>query len=141
MHRTQLTVHRHDRRKRALITLAGEIDLDSAPLVRTALAQCLHDGIRTLDIDLALVTFCDCSGLNTFLRAAQRTAEAGGTLRLHHPPPALGLILALTGSEFLLLGVPLGRLSSPVEDVPGPVAHTPPHRTVPLASLLSEDSR
>lgn len=106
----QLTVYRHDRRKRALITLAGEIDLGSAPLVRTALARCLSDGIRTIDIDLTPVTFCDCSGLNTFLHAAQKTTEAGGTLRLHHPPPTLALILDLTGSGFLLLGAPFGHL-------------------------------
>ncbi|MHA5054664.1 STAS domain-containing protein [Streptomyces sp. SD15] len=137
----QLTVHRHDRRKRALITLAGEIDLESAPLVRTALARCLSDGIRTIDIDLTPVTFCDCSGLNAFLHAAQKTTEAGGTLRLHHPPPTLGLILDLTGSGVLLLGVPFGHLSPSLGGVPAPTVQTPPHRTVPLASVLSGDAR
>lgn len=68
----QLTVHRHDRRTRTLITLVGEIDLESAPLVCASLEWCLRDGIRTLDVDLTLVTFCDCSGLNAFLHAAQR---------------------------------------------------------------------
>jgi anti-anti-sigma factor len=137
----QLNVYRHDRRKRALVTLAGEIDLESAPLVRVALARCLSDGIRTIDIDLTPVTFCDCSGVNTFLHAAQRTTEAGGTLRLHHPPPTLGLILDLTGSGFLLLDVPFGHLSPPLGGVPAPTAQTPPHRTVPLASVLSGDAR
>ncbi|WP_405990675.1 STAS domain-containing protein [Streptomyces sp. NBC_00986] len=141
MPRTQLTVYRHDRRKRALITLVGEIDQESAPLVRTALAQCLHDGIRTLDIDLTPVTFCDCSGLNVFLVAAQQAAEAGGTLRLHHPPPTLGLILEVTGSRFLLPDGPLGCLSSPVAGVPDPPTHTSPRRRGPLTSLLSGDAR
>ncbi|MEV6175536.1 hypothetical protein AB0L99_46085 [Streptomyces sp. NPDC051954] len=40
----QFTVYRHGRRHRALITLAGELDLESAPLVRTALASCPSDG-------------------------------------------------------------------------------------------------
>ncbi|MGW7420160.1 STAS domain-containing protein [Streptomyces sp. NPDC054813] len=137
----QLTVYRHDRRNRALITLAGEIDLESAPLVRRALAQCLSDGIRTIDIDLTPVTFCDCSGLNTFLHAAQQSTEAGGTLRLHHPPPTLGLILDLTGSGFLLLGVPSGHLPPPPGGVPAPAAHIPPHRTHRLASVLPGDAR
>ncbi|WP_369250642.1 STAS domain-containing protein [Streptomyces sp. R41] len=137
----QLTVYRHGRRKRALITLAGEIDLESAPLVHSALAQCLSDGIRTIDVDLTPVAFCDCSGLNAFLHAAQKAAEAGGTLRLHHPPPTLGLILDLTGSGSLLLGVPSGHLSPPPGGVPAPTAQTPPHRTLPLASVLSGDAR
>jgi anti-anti-sigma factor len=137
----QLTVHRRDRRNRALITLAGEIDLDSAPLVRTALSRSLSDGIRTIDVDLTLVTFCDCSGLNTFLHAAQETAEAGGTLRLHHPPPTLGRILDLTGSGFLLLGAPPGHPAPPPGAVPAPTAQVPPHRPVPLDSVLSGDVR
>ncbi|MGW4907298.1 STAS domain-containing protein [Streptomyces sp. NPDC004270] len=137
----QLTVYRHDRRKRALITLAGEIDLESAPLVRRALAQCLSDGIRTIDIDLTPVTFCDCSGLNAFLHAAQQSTEAGGTLRLHHPPPTLGLILDLTGSGFLLLGVPSGHRPPPPRGVPAPAADIPPHGTHPFASVLPGDTR
>jgi anti-anti-sigma factor len=137
----QLTVYRHDRRKRALVTLTGEIDLESAPLVRAALARCLRDGMRTIDVDLAPVTFCDCSGLNAFLYAAQQTTEAGGALLLHHPPPMLGLILDLTGSRSLLLGVPFGHLSPPLGGVPAPAAQAPPHRADPLASILSGDVR
>ncbi|WP_369258747.1 STAS domain-containing protein [Streptomyces sp. R35] len=137
----QLTIYRHDRLNRALITLAGEVDLESAPLVRAALARCLSDGIRIVDVDLTPMTFCDCSGLNAFLYASQRTTETGGILRLHNPPPALGLILDLTGSGFLLLGPPVGHLSPPPGDVPAPTAQAPPHRTVPLASVLSGDVR
>ncbi|WP_030621834.1 STAS domain-containing protein [Streptomyces fulvoviolaceus] len=137
----QLTVYRHDLRNRALITLAGEIDLGSAPLVRAALAQCLSDGIRIVDVDLTPVTFCDCSGLNAFLYAAQRTTEAGGILRLHNPPPTLGRILDLTGCGFLLLGLPLGHLPPSLGDAAAPAVPAPPHRTVPLVGVLSGDVR
>ncbi|KQX65464.1 STAS domain-containing protein [Streptomyces sp. Root1310] len=135
----QLTVYRQDRSYRAQITLAGEIDLESAPLVRASLRRCLHDGMRTIDVDLAPVTFCDCSGLNAFLDAAQQTTMTGGTLRLHHPPPTLGLLLDLTGSRFLLLGVPSRPLPPPPGDVPAPAAL--PHRTVAPAPALSGDVR
>lgn len=135
----QLTVHRHDRRNRALITLAGEIDLESVPLVRTALTRCLYDGIRSVDVDLSAVTFCDCTGLNTFLYAAQQTVESGGTLRLHHPPPTLRRILDLTGCGALLLAPALGRPEpSPEETRAG---QGPPRRPVALGSVLSDDAR
>jgi anti-anti-sigma factor len=117
----QLTVYRHDRRTRTLITLVGEIDLETATLVRASLEWCLRDGIRTIDVDLTLVTFCDCSGLNAFLYAAQQTTVAGGTLRLHHPPPVFTRIVRLADCEFLSLG---SR-----------------SRYVPLASVLSGDVR
>ncbi|MGW2521652.1 STAS domain-containing protein [Streptomyces sp. NPDC001617] len=125
-------MYRHDRRKRALITLAGEIDLESAPLVRAALERCLRDDVRTIDVDLTPVTFCDCSGLNAFLYAAQQITLAGGSLRLHHPPPTLTLILGLAGCGFLLLGLPPGHLPSPVDDTAAMPGAAPPDRSVPL---------
>jgi anti-anti-sigma factor len=149
----QLTVHRHDRTTRALITLAGEIDLESALLVRVSLERCLHDGMRAVDVDLALVSFCDCSGLNAFLRVAQQTEALGGTLRLHHPPATLLLIFDVVGDGFLLLGPSSGRLPPPRGDtaatpLPPPRADTPntpvpgpAHGDVPQVSVLSGDGR
>ncbi|MEU1253258.1 STAS domain-containing protein [Streptomyces chartreusis] len=98
----QLNVHRHDQATRALITLAGEIDRATAPLVLAAVTASLRDGIRITDVDLTAVTFCDVGGLNAFLTASGLAADAGTTLRLHHPPPSLVRIIEITGSGFLL---------------------------------------
>ncbi|MEV7737115.1 STAS domain-containing protein [Streptomyces sp. NPDC088921] len=137
----QLTVHRHDRRTRTLITLVGEIDLESAPLVRASLEWCLRDGIRAIDVDLALVTFCDCSGLNTFLHAAHQITAAGGTLRLHRPPPMLTRIVRLADCGFLLLGSQFVPPPPSVGDTLAGPLPAPPHRSVPLAPVLSGDVR
>jgi anti-anti-sigma factor len=137
----QLAVYRHDRRKRALITLVGEIDLESAPLVRACLELCLQDGIRAIDVDLTPVGFCDCSGLNVFLHAAQRTTAAGGTLRLLHPPPVFARVVGIAGCGFLFPGLPSDSLPPPLGDTAGMPASAPPHRSVPLARLLSDDVR
>ncbi|GLP71023.1 hypothetical protein TUSST3_76430 [Streptomyces sp. TUS-ST3] len=139
MPQPQLTVYRHDRSTRALITLAGEIDLESAPLVRASLEECLRDGVRSIDVDLTPVVFCDCSGLNEFLLAAQQTTAVGGTLRLHHPPLMLARILDLVGCGFLLLGRPCGPVPPP-GDTPGAPGPVPPPRSFPLASVLSGDA-
>ncbi|MFI6486897.1 STAS domain-containing protein [Streptomyces sp. NPDC050564] len=74
----QPNIFRHDGRKRALITLAGEFDLETVPPVRASLERCLREGIRTIDVDLTPVTFCDCSGLKAFLHASQRITAIGG---------------------------------------------------------------
>ncbi|MDX2544978.1 STAS domain-containing protein [Streptomyces sp. WI04-05B] len=131
-----LNVDRHDTNNRALVTLAGEIDLDSAPLVRESLAQCLDDGIRTIDVDVTAVTFCDCSGLNTFLYALLNTNAVGGSLHLHHPGPALERLFALTGTGSLFLALPDALAGSP--PAPQPPAtpetlHLP--RPAPVLSL------
>ncbi|MEV8018839.1 STAS domain-containing protein [Streptomyces sp. NPDC086554] len=117
-----LTIYRHDERSRALITLAGEIDLETAPLVSASLRECLYGGVRSIDVDLTAVTFCDMSGLNAFLRASAQATTAGGALRLHHPSPELRRILALTGCTVLLsvpparrtTGTPAPRRSAPL---------------------------
>lgn len=137
----QLTVHRHDRRTRTLITLIGEIDLESAPLVRASLDSCLRDGPRAIDVDLTLVTFCDCSGLNTFLHAARQTTVGGGTLRLHHPPPMLTHIVRIAGCGFLFVGspsVPLPPSAGDTATAPRPATR---HRSAPPGPLLSGDVR
>jgi anti-sigma B factor antagonist len=92
-----------------VVTLTGEIDLVSAPRLSAELHRCLLDGYRTVDVDLRAVTFCDCSGLNAFLVAAQRTASAGGSLRFRYPSAALTRLLALAGAGFLIAGDSLAR--------------------------------
>ena len=115
----QLTLYRRDKHRRALITMAGEIDMSTERLVRESVGRCLLDGIRVIDADLTTVTFCDVTGLNAFLYASQATAAAGGSLRLHHPPPVLARIITLTGNGFLLSGLPDGLPTDPA----GPAAH------------------
>ncbi|QYX78583.1 STAS domain-containing protein [Streptomyces akebiae] len=109
----QLNVHRRDHTTRTLITLAGEIDLSTVPLVYAALAGCLRDGIRIVDVDLTGVPFCDVSGLNAFLTASRLGADDGATLQLHHPPASMARVIELTGSGFLLHGPHAVRSPSP----------------------------
>jgi anti-sigma B factor antagonist len=98
----QLHIYRHDSGFHALITLAGELDLVSAPPLRDVLARCLDDGIRKVDIDLGAMTFCDCSGLRVFLESSQHLTAVGGGLRLLHVPRIVHCLLDITGTGFLL---------------------------------------
>ncbi|SEK47110.1 STAS domain-containing protein [Streptacidiphilus jiangxiensis] len=96
-------VERNDLGINAEITLIGDIDLESAPLVRQALTRCLLDGARTIDVDLTSVDFCDCTGLSAFLHAHHCAAAVGATVRLHHPTRAVARLFALTRTESVLL--------------------------------------
>ncbi|MGX1881507.1 STAS domain-containing protein [Streptomyces sp. NPDC055287] len=85
------------------ITLAGDLDVVSAPDLREAV-QAAVAGHRQVRVDCGGLTFCDCSGLNALLGAA-RVARAGGTdLRLCAVPRALARLLRLshTGSAFTI---------------------------------------
>ncbi|QIY63775.1 STAS domain-containing protein [Streptomyces sp. RPA4-2] len=109
----RLTIYRHDRRNRALITLAGEIDPATAPRVRAALEGCLDDGISTIDVDLTPLGSCDDSGLKVFLDASEHAATAHASLRLHHPSPQTSQLLARTGAAPQLLGPPRAPVLPP----------------------------
>jgi anti-sigma B factor antagonist len=98
----RMSVDRRDRRRGTLLTLAGEIDLDTAPQLHQAVQECLREGIHVIEIDLAGVTFCDISGLNAFLDAVWLTTAAGGCLRLGNLCPMLTRLLALTETQSLL---------------------------------------
>ncbi|MGW3407708.1 STAS domain-containing protein [Streptomyces sp. NPDC000888] len=121
-----LNVHRHYADNRALITLTGEIGLNSLPLVHASLERCLHDGIRAIDVDVTAATFSDSSGLNAFLHALMHTTAAGGFLQLHHPSPALERLVTLTGSGSLFLTLPDALAGSPPPPWPSPMHQAAP---------------
>ncbi|MGV9266960.1 STAS domain-containing protein [Kitasatospora sp. NPDC003701] len=65
-----------------LLRLAGELDLESAPLVDRAVAACLGNGVRRVTVDLAAVTFCGSHGLMALERSGRIAAARGVTFRL-----------------------------------------------------------
>ena len=65
----------------AVISLSGEVDLATIPLLHDALAKALaHHPGRTLVIDLDGVTVLDDTGLGILLGAAGSAREAGADL-------------------------------------------------------------
>ncbi|MET9618547.1 STAS domain-containing protein [Kitasatospora indigofera] len=66
----------------ALLKLAGELDMATAPLVDQAVADCLACGVLRLNIDLAAVTFCDTAGLRALERAKRASAARCTVFRL-----------------------------------------------------------
>jgi anti-sigma B factor antagonist len=113
---SSLNVYRHDRGHHATITLAGELDLDAAPALREMVENCLRERIRTIDIDLSALDFCDVSGLNAFLAAAERIASQGGSLRLHHLPPVMARLLELSDTASVLCAAHPAPACRPASD-------------------------
>lgn len=61
--------------------IEGELDVDTAPALSEQLAPLAAAG-RCLILDLAGLRFCDCAGLNLFLRLAKSATAADGSLHL-----------------------------------------------------------
>lgn len=74
------------------VTVAGELDLATAPELRAALlhAAAYH---RHVTVDLAALRFCDCTGLSALLAGARAAHARGTTLRLRSVPVSLARLL------------------------------------------------
>jgi len=87
-----------------VVTLHGELGVDSAASLRTTLAGLIDGCLIQIVVDLAPLTFCDSIGLSAFVDGHRRCTEAGGWLRLAAAGPFLERVLAVVG---LLGWVPL----------------------------------
>ncbi|HEV2999996.1 MAG TPA: STAS domain-containing protein [Solirubrobacteraceae bacterium] len=79
------------------VALAGELDLATAPQLRTAIGTLLGTGCRHVVLDLSETTFLDSSGLGALVWAAHRMRSAGGDFSVVHPNPAIVPTLEVTG--------------------------------------------
>ncbi|WP_405810535.1 STAS domain-containing protein [Streptomyces sp. NBC_00210] len=86
---------------RARVVVVGEIDLDSAADLRRVLAVTLQASTG-LEIDLARVAFCDCSGLHVLMDARYESLASGQTVAVIDASPRVRRLLGLTGTLDLL---------------------------------------
>lgn len=77
----------------AILTVIGEVDLGSAPILRDALTQCFT-GAQRIVIDARQVTFLDMTGAGLLAAAAHRAAHEKRRFILM-PSPRVRQVLAL----------------------------------------------
>ncbi|MFF3448844.1 STAS domain-containing protein [Streptomyces sp. NPDC002667] len=89
----------------ALVTVAGELDVETAPELHTRLADEIRGGRRHLLLDLSAVPFMDSSGINALLKAHDAAGRAGGGVCLVSPARVVQRILDLTGVSLAIPSV------------------------------------
>ncbi|MEU6977611.1 STAS domain-containing protein [Streptomyces sp. NPDC046371] len=81
----------------AVLALAGELDMETAPLLQDDLSEQLRLGRAHLVLDLSALGFMDSSGLNVLIRAVHKARALGGDVYLAAPTSAVRRILEITG--------------------------------------------
>jgi anti-sigma B factor antagonist len=66
--------------ERSLIAVAGELDLFTAPELRTRLNELIDDGTRELIVDLSDTAFLDSTGLGVLISVYKRMSSCDGEL-------------------------------------------------------------
>jgi anti-sigma B factor antagonist len=103
---------------RALVTVSGEVDLETAPQLGDHALAALKDVSVHLVLDLRGVTFMDSTGLKVLLATAHRVDLAGGSLVLVAATRPVHRILTLTGLDKTF------AMADDLEDLP-PVTTAP----------------
>lgn len=82
--------------------VTGEIDLHTAPGLRTRALELIDEGHPYLILDLSGVGYCDSAGLSALIGIWHGAQDAGGSLALAAIPDRLMRMLTLTGVDNLL---------------------------------------
>lgn len=85
-----------------VVAAPEEIDITSAPALRSALLEAAAHGQRTLVVDMTRTRFCDSSGLHTLLAAHRRAHAEGGELLLVISAAPVLRVFAITGMDRMI---------------------------------------
>ncbi len=97
-----LAIHVHAQDGWQVVTVAGEVDVATAPRLHDRLVGLASDGHRRIAVDLEGVTMLDWMGLGALLGVLARVRSLGGELVLVAPSPATRELLALTDLDRVL---------------------------------------
>lgn len=81
----------------AVLTVSGELDTSSSPVLGQALDEALAAGSATVVVDMRAVTFIDSSGLTTLIHAYKAVRARHGSLTVREPSRVVTKLLTLTG--------------------------------------------
>lgn len=88
---------------RAVIALAGELDVNTASQVTDEVSQLLAGGeLTAVTIDVSRLTFVDSTGLRAILAGRENLQAAGATLALDGASGVVERVLEMTGLRGLL---------------------------------------
>ena len=86
-----------------VVTISGEIDIQSGPQLRDQLMSIIRRRGARLALDLTGVTFIDCAGISVLLAARRRAQLEGGSLRVLRASPRVRRVIALTRLDPVLM--------------------------------------
>jgi anti-anti-sigma factor len=86
----------------AYLTVAGELDLSTAPELEEAAGKLLDDRPTALVIDFAGVPFCDSSGIGVLVRLYNRATVLGTRLAVRRPTRNVRGVLDMTSLTRIL---------------------------------------
>ena len=82
-----------------VVGVRGEVDLYTAPRLKTLLTDLTGAGRSRIAVEFGGVEFMDSTGLGVLISGLKRCREGGGTLALVAPTEPVRKILGITGLD------------------------------------------
>lgn len=95
----QLRIDVRQEPDRTVLSLHGELDMASAPLLQSKLESAEIEAAAIVVLDLQELQFIDSTGLRIVLAAHERLQEHGGELAVTRGSQQVQRLLAITGTE------------------------------------------
>lgn len=95
----ELELETEQRNQWSVLHVTGDVDLFSAPQLRTAVYDVIESGQRHIAIDLSSVPFLDSTGLGVLVGALKRLREQDGIMVLLSPQKPVRRVLSVTGLD------------------------------------------
>jgi anti-anti-sigma factor len=95
-------LHSHQEDGVAVLTVAGRIGLDGAPLLAEELKRQIEGGASRVLVDLSAVDYVNSAGLRTLEAAARQLAAGGGGLALAGVREPVRLVLEMAGLSAII---------------------------------------
>lgn len=89
----------------AVVTVKGDVDLYTAPVLEQQLTELVDDGAREIVVDVADMTFMDTTGLSVLVTTFRRLQPHEGRMSLRSPRPSVRKTLEITGLDAVFLPV------------------------------------
>lgn len=83
----------------AVITVAGEVDIYTAPRLKECLLGLLDEGVGRVAIDLSGVSFIDSTALGVLIGGVRRVNDSGGSMALVVTGRSVRRVLSITGLD------------------------------------------
>ena len=92
--------------ERHIVAVRGEIDLFTAPELKSALSEAIESGHMRIVVDLTDTTFLDSTALGVLIGAVKRLRSQDGMLTIVNVDPNIAKTFEITGLDqiFTILG-------------------------------------
>ena len=92
-------LQRSDRKGCAVLSVAGEVDLATAPRLREALATMVAEGHLKVVVDLTDTDFLDSTGLGALVTGLKRVRAKGGDMKVVCTSPRVCKVFEITSID------------------------------------------